>query len=220
VSLQSASIPWESAIAERGRAAEVDLSDEAVRGLAAHARAVLAANERLHLTAVTEPSAFLERHIGEALEGAALLDASRAGVLVDLGSGNGYPGIPIALARPRFSLVLVESSSKKAAFLREAIGIANCHRGEVHEGAVVRAADLGDMPPIDVLVTRAMGGWERVVPKLSSRLAPDAVILLWSTSEAEAILTRVAWKRFRIAARRKLPGRDRSMLYELHPQLT
>jgi 16S rRNA (guanine527-N7)-methyltransferase len=208
----------ESAIAERGRAAGVDLSDEAARSLAAHARAVLAANERLHLTAVTEPAAFLERHIGEALEGAALLAPTCTGVLVDLGSGNGYPGIPIAVARPGLAPVLVESSAKKAAFLREALRIVNCPRGEVHEGAVVRAADLGGTPPIDVLVTRAMGGWERIVPKLGSRLAPGGVVLLWSTSETDAVVERVAWRRFEIVTRLKLLGRDRSMLYKLRLQ--
>lgn len=208
-------ISWESAIADRARAAGVELSAAGVDALAAHARAVLAANDRLHLTAVVEPSAFLERHIGEAFEGAALIPSSRRGVLLDLGSGNGYPGIPLAIARPGLRPVLVESSSKKAAFLREALRIANRQDGEVHEGAVVRAADLGSLPPIDVLVTRAMGGWERIIPKLGSRLAPGGVVLVWSTTETEAVLERVAWKRFQIVNRRKLPGRDRSMLYEL-----
>jgi 16S rRNA (guanine527-N7)-methyltransferase len=219
VTLPSEKIPWELVIAERGRAAGVDLTDGTVKALADHARAVLAANERLHLTAVTEPGAFLERHIGEALEGAALLDPSRTGVLLDLGSGNGYPGIPIALARPGLTPVLVESSAKKAAFLREALRIVRCAQGEVHEGAVVRAADLGAIPPIVVLVTRAMGGWERIVPKLSSRLAPGGVVLLWSSSETDAVLGRVAWRRFETVTRKKLPGRDRSMLYQLRLQV-
>jgi hypothetical protein len=43
-------------------------------------------------------SSFLERHIGESFEGAALLPATCSGPLVDLGSGNGYPGIPVAVA--------------------------------------------------------------------------------------------------------------------------
>lgn len=218
MSSQSSPVPWESAIADRARAAGLELSDLAVKGLAAHARSVLAANDRLHLTAVIEPAAFLERHIGEAFEGATLIPPSRKGILLDLGSGNGYPGIPVAVARPNLRPVLVESSSKKAAFLREALRIANCHTGDVHEGAVVRAADLGSLPPIDVLVSRAMGGWERIIPKLSPRLAPSGVVLLWSTSEAEVVFERVAWRRFAVATRHKMPGRDKSMLYELRLQ--
>jgi 16S rRNA (guanine527-N7)-methyltransferase len=207
--------PWESAIAARARAAGLDLSDDSAGALAAHARAVLAANERLHLTTVLDPESFLERHIGESFEGAALIPAACAGVLVDLGSGNGYPGIPIAIARPGLAPVLIESSIKKSAFLREALRVARCERGTVREGNVARAADLGDSPPIDVLVTRAMGGWERIVPKLISRLAPAGIVLIWSTLDAEAILGRAAWKSLEIVTRRKLPGRDRSMIYRL-----
>jgi 16S rRNA (guanine527-N7)-methyltransferase len=211
----SSPFSWESAIAARARAAGLELSDDAASALAAHARAVLAANERLHLTTVTDPPAFLERHIGESFEGAALLPATSAGVLLDLGSGNGFPGIPIAIVRPGLAPVLIESSSKKAAFLRDALRAARCEGGKVHEGNVSRAADLGAIPPIDVLVTRAMGGWERIIPKLISRLAPAGIVLIWSTTDAEAILGRSAWKPLTVVTRRNLPGRTRSVLYEL-----
>ena len=92
--------PDPSAIAERAKSVGIVLSKLSCHALAAHARAVLEANKRLHLTAITQPAAFFERHLGEAFEGAALLPASIKGVLLDLGSGNGYPGIPLAIARP------------------------------------------------------------------------------------------------------------------------
>jgi len=204
-----------SAIVERARASGIQLSMKNAQALAAHARAVMAANERLHLTAITQPAAFFERHLGEAFEGAALLPAKARGILLDLGSGNGYPGIPLALARPGLSPVLAEASAKKAAFLREALEAAGLPHGRVLDARVARTVDLDELPPINVLATRAMGGWERIVPKLVSRLAPNGVVLLWAGSEASTVMARGAWARLRVEQRRSLPGRDQSYVYRL-----
>lgn len=204
-----------TAIAKRALAAGIVLSKSAAAALAAHASAVLAANDRLHLTAITQPAAFFERHLGEAFEGAALLPASVRGPLLDLGSGNGYPGIPLALARPGLVPVLAEASSKKAAFLREALAAAGLDKGRVLESQVSRTADLEGLPAFAVLATRAMGGWERIVPKLVSRLTPGGRVLIWAGSDASAVMSRRAWERLHVEASRALPGRDQSKVYRL-----
>lgn len=208
-------VPDARAIVERAHAAGIELSPPAAEALAAHARAVLLANERLHLTAITQPAAFFERHLGEAFEGAALLPASVHGVLLDLGSGNGYPGIPLAIARPGLVPVLAEASSKKATFLREALIAAGLANGSVLETRVDRTVDVEDLPLMTVLATRAMGGWERIVPKLVSRMAPGGSVLIWAGGEAEAIMARAAWSRLRVEKSRSLPGREQSRVYRL-----
>jgi len=215
MSVASAGGPDPAAIAQRARTAGIELSATASEALAAHARAVIAANERLHLTAITQPEAFFERHIGEAFEGAALLPANVRGVLLDLGSGNGYPGIPLALARPGLVPVLAEASTKKAAFLREALAAAGLVQGRVLEARIARTVDLDELPPIAVLATRAMGGWERIVPKLVAQMAPSGLVLLWAGSDATAVMSRRAWARLRVEASRSLPGRDLSKVYRL-----
>lgn len=208
-------VPDPSAIAKRALAAGIVLSEPAAKALAAHARAVLVANERLHLTAITQPAAFFERHLGEAFEGAALLPAKIRGVLLDLGSGNGYPGIPLAIARPGLVPVLAEASAKKAAFLREALATVGLEQGRVLEMRVARTVDVDDLPPFAVLATRAMGGWERIVPKLVLCLAPGGVVLIWAGGEAETIMARTAWARLRVEKTRSLPGREQSKVYRL-----
>lgn len=205
----------ERAIAERGRAARLDLDEAAVGALALHARAVIAANARLHLTTIVDPATFVERHIGESLEGAALLDPAVGGTLVDLGSGNGYPGIPLAIARPGLRPVLVEPSAKKAAFLRAVSGSLRWPDSAVVERAVQRARDLDDLAPVAVLATRAMGGWERILPKLVPAIATDGVILLWAGAGTESVLARVAWRKLMLAARVPVSGRDRSWIWVL-----
>ena len=199
-------------IAERAVASGIDLSAEGLAAVAAHARAVLQANDQLKLTAIVDPKEFLERHIGESFEGAALVPAGRKGTLVDLGSGNGYPGLPLAAARPLLEPYVVESSSRKAAFLREIINDV-LRRGAVLERQVQRPADLGEIGPIDVLATRAMGGWERVLPRLTGCLAPEGSILLWAGESVDTVRRRAAWGKLELTERRPLPGRDRSWVW-------
>ena len=172
--------PFEEVIAARANQAGIELAAASARALADHARLVLARNAMLNLTAIVSPADFVERHLGEAFEGAALIPAAILGRLVDLGSGNGYPGIALAHARPGLTPYLAESNGKKAAFLREALAAAGLPRGHVVEKSVQRAADLDGISPIAILATKAMGGWERIVPKLRGCLGPEGRILVWA----------------------------------------
>ena len=209
--------PSASAIAARAAACGLVVSPEAAEAMAAHARLVLRRNPLLHLTSIVEPSEFLERHLGEAFEGIALLPPVPSGVVLDLGSGNGYPGIPIAVLRPELSPVLAESSKKKAAFLEEALAAATIARGSVLPRHVERAADLVDLDPLSVIACRAAGGWERIIPKLAKRLAPGGKILLWAGVDLEPILGRAAWAPYGLDAVRAIPGRSNSKIALLSP---
>lgn len=202
-------------IAARARACGLTLPDGAPARLAEHVRLVLRHNEDLHLTTITEPEELLERHLGESFEGAALLPPDRAGTLLDLGSGNGYPGVAIANARPNLQSILTEASRKKAAFLRRVVE-ASVPGGDVFEGQVQRAPDLRDIT-VDVLTTRAMGAWEKIVPRMHAALTAGADVLVWAGSDVERVFLRTVWKRFDLVARRDLPGRESSTLWHLRP---
>ena len=208
------SFDWAAAIAERALEAGIELPPESVAALAAHAVAVLERNPILHLTSLRSPAEFVERHVGESLEGAALIPPALQGALVDLGSGNGYPGIPIAVARPHLKPTLVEASVKKAQFLQHALAVSGIG-GTVLQRQVVRSSDLTGVETIEVLATRAMGGWERVVPKLASRLASEGLVLLWTTADTASITARDAWRGLELVQTRALPGRERSRIVVL-----
>lgn len=76
-------------------------------------------NARMNLTAIRDPEEIVRRHFGESLFAARHLPACET--LLDLGSGAGFPGLPIQLARPGLAVVLAESQNKKATFLRETV---------------------------------------------------------------------------------------------------
>jgi len=205
----------EAAIDARARRAGLTLAAAAVRGLAAHARRVIEDAAELHLTSVTEPAEFVERHLGESLEGASLLDPGIRGALVDLGSGNGYPGVVVATARPGLRAVLVEASSKKAAFLRTLGHIEGLAPLRVLGRQVQRVDDLAEVAPVAVITARAVGGWERLLPRLVRALDEDGRVLLWAGDTVTTVSRRAAWRRLHLLRRHPLPGRERSWVWML-----
>lgn len=104
------------------------LPDSYVARAAAYALLLLEANRRTNLTRVTEPADVARLHLVDAIVALPLLDAAGGGSAVDLGSGGGVPGIPLALARPGTQWILVDSVRKKAdvlASISAELGLAN-----------------------------------------------------------------------------------------------
>ena len=206
-----------SEIRRRADACAVGLNDRAVAALAAHARQVLQNNARLKLTTIVEPAAFVERHIGESLEGAAMLPGEITGNLLDLGSGNGYPGMPVCIARPGLTPFLAEARRRKAIFLGELLADLSI-QGEVLDRRIDRPGDLGGSAMFSVIVTRAAGDWERSLPRLAGCLEVGGRLLVWAGEEIEKIYPRDSWKRYVLEERRPLPGRDASWIWLFRPK--
>jgi 16S rRNA (guanine527-N7)-methyltransferase len=76
-------------------------------------------NARTNLTSIREPEEIVRRHFGESLFAARHLP--KCSTVLDLGSGAGFPGLPVQLLRPENAVTLAESQGKKASFLREVI---------------------------------------------------------------------------------------------------
>jgi 16S rRNA (guanine(527)-N(7))-methyltransferase RsmG len=206
----------DSEIRRRAQACGLALDDRALAALAAHAQQVLQQNASLKLTTIVEPAAFVERHIGESLEGAAMLPEGITDNLLDLGSGNGYPGVPVAIAHPGLTPFLAEARRRKAIFLRELLAQLSI-QGEVLDRRIDRPADVGESI-FSVIVTRAAGDWERSLPRLACCLETGGRLLVWAGKELEKVCTRHSWKRYLLEERRPLPGRDASWIWLFRPK--
>jgi 16S rRNA (guanine527-N7)-methyltransferase len=97
----------------------VDLSAAQVSALEAHYQLLLKWNRTLNLTRVESLEEAVERHYCESLFLASHLPAGPLRI-ADVGSGAGFPGFPVAVARPDCQVTLIESHQRKAVFLREA----------------------------------------------------------------------------------------------------
>ena len=96
-------------------AAGRSLTDLQADMMTEHYRLLREWSARMNLTGLKERGAILRRHFLEPILAADLIDGQ--GSLIDIGSGNGFPGVPLAILRPGLVPVLVESSEKKSTFL-------------------------------------------------------------------------------------------------------
>ena len=97
----------------------VELSPGQIAALEAHYRLLVRWNKTVNLTTITSVEEAVERHYCESLFLGVHLPAGTLRV-VDVGSGAGFPGFPVAILRPDCTVALVESHQRKAVFLREA----------------------------------------------------------------------------------------------------
>jgi 16S rRNA (guanine527-N7)-methyltransferase len=140
---------------------------------------LLLANARLNLTRVTAPADVARLHLLDALSALPLLPAD-LGSAVDLGSGGGVPGIPLALARPDVAWVLVDSVHKKANVLREItaeLGLTNV--SVVAERAETLGHDRTHRGRHDLAVARACAMLPVVVELALPLLAIGGRLLAW-----------------------------------------
>jgi 16S rRNA (guanine527-N7)-methyltransferase len=114
-------------------------------------------NSRVNLTAVRDANNIVTRHFGESYFVAArLLELGSPRAIIDLGSGAGFPGVPIAILAPEARTTLIESNSKKAAFLNEVIRELSLGCASVFNGRgenYPRKAELVTMRAVEKFVT-------------------------------------------------------------------
>jgi 16S rRNA (guanine527-N7)-methyltransferase len=141
-------------------------------------------NARMNLTAMRDPEQIATRHFGESLFAAEVIRASHRAdeSLADVGSGAGFPGIPIKLAMPDIGLTLIESQNKKATFLREVVRTLNLPGADVFSG---RAEEWKETAGIVTL--RAVEQFHRALPVAASLAAiQGSVALLIGASQVDA----------------------------------
>ena len=127
-------------------------------------------NATYNLTAIRDPAQMLSGHLLDSLAIAPYV----YGAVADLGSGAGLPGIPLALARPTLQVTLVESSGKKARFLREALRVLRLDNARV---AQLRAEALDEPGHYDCLVSRAFSSLAEFVRVGAHLLKPGGRLL-------------------------------------------
>ncbi len=159
------------------------------RAIDAHARLLLAWNEHINLTSIRTPEAVARLHVLDSLSAVPVLRGrvSDATAILDLGSGGGYPGIPLALALPSARLTLVDSVAKKARFLQVAADAVTAARNDGSNRLVVdvqatRAEQLAAderRESWDVVTVRAVGALAEVAELGMPLLRRGGLLVCW-----------------------------------------
>ena len=165
------------------------VEDQAVDRLALYGDLLERWSERHNLVRFVDRRELVERHLLDATEGVRLL--SGAGRLIDVGSGAGLPGVPLLIARPRWSGVLLEPRQKRWVFLKRVIR-------ELELDAIAvdrRYEDLEEGGSFDLVTTRAVGGQPAMLEWARPRLSRNGKVAIWTTLEGEREIEKVAgWR--------------------------
>ena len=148
-------------------------SEEDADLLSKHYELVLKWNKRLHLTTLTRPQEFFERHILESAFSESFILPS-VNLVWDLGSGLGVPGIVIAILRPDLNVRLVEVSRNKALFLEEVVVYLNLKNVKIIES---RIEIIESVPGESCLIVRAIEKMKKMIPEIL-RLGENASQIL------------------------------------------
>jgi len=154
----------------------VSATPEQIEAIRRYVSVLVLWNERVGLTAISDPVEILTRHFGESLFGARHVPIGHSR-LADIGTGGGFPGLAIKILRPEMELFLVESNKKKAAFLAETIRVLDVN----HVDIVTERFE--DWRPgensLDFITSRALGRYTFLMRWAAEMLKPSGKLILW-----------------------------------------
>ena len=170
----------------------LEVPDSLAEAMERHFELVAKWAERINLTTVTEPRLAASRHGLDCLLFTTMIPLNASWKTVDVGSGAGFPGIILALARPSLELTLLEPIRKRTSFLRVALAELHLDRVRVVEGKLDPSGHAPSTPaprsapfwPSELIISRATIPPLELVPLAAPRLASGGQLILTSGSGA------------------------------------
>jgi len=168
---------------------QLTAKDRQVEQIQQYIRILLAWNEKINLTAIRAPLEILYRHFCESMFAASAVPVEK-GRLADVGSGGGFPGLPLKIIQPELQVFLIESNIKKATFLAEVVR----ELGLVDARVIVsRYQELGEeVAPLDFVCSRALGDFQPFLEWAAEPRAGVDRVLLWIGARDLDELRRIA----------------------------
>lgn len=176
-------------------------------GIKIYTELLLKWNRSVSLTTVIEVDEILRFHFGESLFALPMLPVEKSR-LADVGSGAGFPGIPLAMARPSLHVKLIEPNAKKFAFLNEVIRQLGVDNVTAVRG---RTSDLQSFSErFEVVTARAVGQFDELMEWAKEKIIPRGKLLLWLGEEDTKQVSSDV--RFQWSPRVRIPLTDRRFI--------
>lgn len=153
------------------------LTEEQTTRLLRHYSMLCRWNQRLNLTRITQPRKAATLHYAESLFGARFI--AGAATLLDIGSGAGFPAIPLAVAKPDVQVTALEANQKKSLFLKEAkdeLELANLK-------VVTARLEEFDWAQYQLLTSRALDSADEILPTVLERLSTKQRLMLFCAAD-------------------------------------
>lgn len=138
-----------------------ELSEKQIEQLISYYDILIETNRVMNLTRITSPREAAEKHFADSMIGAALIPENAR--VVDVGTGAGFPGIPLKIIRPDIRLVMIDSLGKRVKFLEEACSRIGIETRAVHARAEDAARDDGLRAGFDTALSRAVAPMDLLI---------------------------------------------------------
>lgn len=174
--MQIGSPEWSDLIIEGAAAFDIDLTRHHTRQFAVHAAELVKWNRKINLTAITDPLEIAVKHFLDSLAVARLIKPDAT--LLDIGSGGGFPGLPLKVLIPSLNVTLIDASRKRVNFLKQAIRILKLdHIEALHVRAEELARTRQHSRRYNVILSRALSSLASFYRLAWPLLADEGVIL-------------------------------------------
>jgi len=141
-------------------------------------------NKAINLTAIIEPKEIIIKHFVDSLAALVATNFPQNSVVLDVGSGGGFPGIPLKIVRPDLRLIMVEPIQKKCSFLNSVIGLLKLQNVSTFDGTIEQYARRSIHNAIDTVVVRALK-FEEIKKYIPALLTSKGNVVLYRTSVIE-----------------------------------
>lgn len=135
----------------------IKLDDTALMRFEKYMRLVIEWNEKINLTSITDEDEFIIKHFYDSLTLLSTIDIKEGAKLIDIGTGAGFPGIPLKIARPDIQLTLLDSLNKRLVFLKEQVLTSLELEAEIIHGRAEEVSKTGSYRErFDIATSRAV----------------------------------------------------------------
>lgn len=167
---------WQNLIIEGARKLGIETAESAAAAFAVHAAELVKWNRKINLTSITLPRDIAVKHFLDSLAPARFIPENAR--LLDIGSGGGFPGIPLKVLKPSLTVLLIDGVRKKANFLKHVLRTLKLERIQARQ---VRAENLVEDPAFsnsfDVVISRALSSLTVFVDLAMPLLAAQGIII-------------------------------------------
>ena len=201
-------------IARQSEAMGLTLDEKALKRFEKYYEMLLAGNEKMNLTTVLDPDEAVDRHFMDCLAPVKLGLLPENAKLVDIGTGAGFPGLPLLIARPDLKVTLVDALNKRLGFIREVLDALELDAKLVH----LRAEDFSHKPEyreqFDVAAARAVAGLSPLMEYLLPSVRRGGFALCWKGPGVEQEIAEARKAIFLLGGKARepvgyeIPGRD------------
>ena len=174
--MQIGSKEWTALLIDGARTFDIELKPDQIRLFADHARELMRWNKTFNITAITDPRDIALKHYLDSLPAARHIPPDAT--LLDIGSGGGFPGIPLKILMPALTVTLIDASRKKVNFLKHVIRTLKLEHTEAIHGRVEHLAnDPCCRQRFDAIISRALSALPAYIRLAQPLLAAGGMII-------------------------------------------